>query len=168
MMYLEFILLIIIISLVYILISKLKNIKEGFEHKGDGSVANKAAAADSVNKLMNSNLQQENKWLDAADQVFTVTSGFASNVIKTPYKLWYYCATGLMNFMIDNFSAILNPMVSFAKQMFRAAIKFIKSIFSLLKSILKNGFSIMRNLPEAGLKIMINMEKSIMNAMNVL
>jgi phage-related protein len=148
MLYLDSSLYLIIIILLCVLIYKVNNTKEGFNHEGKGFLA---ATKKTKPKKNNGNVgkreeEQVALAITATKTSYNIADLVARIVIHMPYE---FLSKGLsmgMDFTA-NLNDIITPMKEFVKEMFNIVKSLVRQMFDMWLSYVKQGFGIMRNLP---------------------
>ena len=131
--YLDYILYTILILLSYILILKILNTREGFEHKGNSFIANT-----NKNKKHNE-MPPESIFIKIIKPVYTFLNVIALALIKIPSK--YLFSFGAQ------FQDIFDAMAEYGNAQLLMGQKMIKSIFNKYKNIFPDLGDSIRDVP---------------------
>ena len=133
--YLDYTLYTILIILAYILILKMLNTREGFEHKGDSFIANT-----NKNKNKNHNVNQSKSVLiKIIKPVYQILNVIALALIRIPSK--YLFSFG------NEFQDIFDAMAEYGNAQLRMSQKMIKDIFNKYKNIFPDLGDNIREVP---------------------
>jgi hypothetical protein len=195
MMYLEYFLVLVIIILVYMVITKIIENKEGFKHIGDGFIADKPKYLHQNNRRKKTKFdKQEEQVIEATKATYKISAQSAKIVINMPYRILYRIGKfyvenikPMTDFFISIASAFYNaiadsifkPMYRQAKKMFflwlnimRNMPAYIKqtaakivNIISQISTFWLNMVKMMVKIPESGLMFAINAQDSVLSTM---